>query len=598
MYLTFFGLRKKPFSITPDPRFLYLSQQHREGLAHLVYGTDETGSFALLTGEIGTGKTTLSRLLLEQVPDDVKIALILNPMQTPLELLKSICDELSVVYPNQCDSRKELVDNLNKYLLDVHSQNQRVVVIIDEAQNLDFETLEQIRLLTNLETSDHKLLKIILIGQPELRDMINQPDLKQLSQRITARYHLPPLNRKETGAYIRHRLKVAGGHPGIFSKAAIDALYKQSEGVPRLINIFAERALLGAYAKDKRVVDKRLVKKAVNELLGIRGKWEKAFPNLLVMVSITLALSALLLAAWGLLSERYNKTHTEPNIAVNSPIDRKPLIATTDIQEATNTPPTTTTKAANIDTDVINNMIKKPGKPDSNIQHKSTPIPPEQLFLETNEKQQPDLGKYLKTAGHSQQAYTALFTTWGENFQTTSSKTSCEQAKDVGLECMYSDQGMEQLKAYNLPAILELKDEEGKRKLAMIQSVTTDGNVTLLIDGHQFLSPESELDKLWDGQFLLLWRLPPGKEATLKNGMQGESIRWLVSQLGQLSNKPLPYSLSKFNLTLKARVIEFQKTNKLKPDGIAGPDTLIKIVAQSNQEETPDLFKTTVIGDD
>ncbi len=610
MYEKFFGLQEKPFSITPNPRFLYLSQQHREGLAHLVYGTDETGSFALLTGEIGTGKTTLSRLLLEQIPEDVQMALILNPMQTPLELLKSICDELAISYSADCSSRKELVDNLNKHLLDVYSRNQRVVVIIDEAQNLDFETLEQIRLLTNLETGDHKLIKIILIGQPELRDMINQPDLKQLSQRITARYHLPPLNRKETGAYIRHRLKVADGHPGIFTKGAIDILYKQSEGVPRLINIFAERAMLGAYAKDKRVIDKRLVKKAVNELLGVRGKWEKTLPAILITISITLALSGLLLAAWGLFYESKYESKHKNNSDSHDP---QTLQAVSEVKNDTAIPATEVIEAELIGTGLIHRAIEETIKPGLISEPVAAQSLPEQNQSETSqylqleqqlEQPQPGLGEYLKTSGYSQQAYTALFAVWGEIFPTNinknNSKTSCELAQDVGLECLYSNQGMEQLKAYNLPAILELKDEEGQRKLTMIQSIIDNPHnietIKLLIDGHEVLTSVSELNASWDGQFLLLWRLPPAKESTLKKGMKGESIGWLATQLGQISNKPIPTSINIFNNLIQNRVTEFQKMNELKADGIAGPETLIKIITQSNPENTPVLLETNVAG--
>ena len=609
MYQSFFGLKGKPFSITPDPRFLYLSQHHREGLAHLVYGTDETGSFALLTGEIGTGKTTLSRLLLEQVPDDVQVALILNPMQTPLELLKSICDELSISYPENCDSRKELVDNLNTYLLDIHSRNQRVVVIIDEAQNLDFETLEQIRLLTNLETGDHKLIKIILIGQPELRDMINRPDLKQLSQRITARYHLPPLSRKETGAYIRHRLKIAGGHPGIFTRSAIDALYKQSEGVPRLINIFAERALLGAYAKDKRVVDKRLIKKAVNELLGIRGKWEKVLPTILITVSISLALAGLLLAAWGLFFES-NDESSHNNTSEIMPDSHQPQVNQQIAEKITSipgvnypvklTPEALETEA--LETEPVYRTGEELPEPDLISERAVASILPEKNPLPTipdpqqqEQEQQPDLGTYLKTAGHSQQAYAALFSAWDKDFNINSSQTICEMAKDKGLECLYNQQGMEQLKAYNLPAILELKDEEGKRKLTMIHSIIDDphnkATIKLLIDDQQLLVSINELNKSWDGKFLLLWPLPPGKESTLKKGMKGTSILWLASRLSKLSDKPVPGSLSIYNNIILERVVEFQKANNLKPDGIAGPETLIKIAIQTSPESTPTLIK-------
>ncbi|MDX1698695.1 MAG: AAA family ATPase, partial [Thiohalobacterales bacterium] len=212
MYLQYFGLDEPPFAITPDPAFVYLSDRHRDALAHLLFGVGQGGSggFVQLTGEVGTGKTTLCRCLLEQVPEGTHIALILNPMVTPVELLTAICEELQIPVADAGGSAKELVDRLTRYLLEAHQDGARVVVVIDEAQNLAPEALEQVRLLTNLETARDKLLQIILIGQPELRELLARDDLRQLAQRITARYHLQPIQASETDAYIRHRLQVCG----------------------------------------------------------------------------------------------------------------------------------------------------------------------------------------------------------------------------------------------------------------------------------------------------------------------------------------------------------------------------------------------------
>src|SRR5579863_4453653 len=234
MYLAFFGLAEKPFSITPDPRYLYLSARHADALAHLVYGISEAGGFVQLTGEVGTGKTTIIRSLLSRTPQNAEIALILNPRLSPGEFLLSLCEELGM---GADGSAKELVDLLNRYLLRSHAQGRRVVLIVDEAQNLAPEVLEQIRLLTNLETETQKLLQIILIGQPELRRLLAREDLRQLAQRITGRYHLDPLSREETAAYIRHRLRVAGATRDVFTRGALYEIYRVSGGIPRLINI-------------------------------------------------------------------------------------------------------------------------------------------------------------------------------------------------------------------------------------------------------------------------------------------------------------------------------------------------------------------------
>ena len=246
MYLRYYGLNEPPFSITPDPRFVHLSERHRDALAHLLFGIDKGGGggFVQLTGEVGTGKTTLSRLLLEQLPDHARIALVLNPKQNATELLETICEELRIDINGKRGSAKALIDALNAYLLDAYAQGLRVVVLIDEAQNLPADTLEQVRLLTNLETDTQKLLQILLLGQPELRTLLSRPELRQLAQRITARYHLQPLDLRETDAYLHHRWRVAGGTRFPFEAKAVQRLHQRSGGVPRLLNVIAERALL------------------------------------------------------------------------------------------------------------------------------------------------------------------------------------------------------------------------------------------------------------------------------------------------------------------------------------------------------------------
>ena len=269
MYTAFFGLGEKPFAITPDPRYLFLSERHAEALAHLLYGINEAGGFVQLTGEVGTGKTTIVRTLLGQIPEDAEVALILNPHITPAELLLTICEELRVsVRESERTSVKALVDALNRHLLDAYSRGRRVVVIVDEAQNLSAEVLEQVRLLTNLETATQKLLQIILIGQPELREVLQRVELRQLAQRITGRYHLAPLSRRETAGYVRHRLRVAGATTELFTKSALGEVHRLSRGIPRIINVVCDRALLGAYTLDEHRVTTSLVRRSLSEVYG------------------------------------------------------------------------------------------------------------------------------------------------------------------------------------------------------------------------------------------------------------------------------------------------------------------------------------------
>src|ERR1700742_1061439 len=271
MYRAFFGISEKPFAITPDPRYLFLSERHAEALAHLLFRITEAGGGIQLTGEAGNGKTTGVRSLLAQTPQHAEIALILNPRMTAPEFLLTICEELGIGVPDSAtNSLKDLVDILSGYLLRAHAGGRRVVVVVDEAQNLAPTVLEQVRLLTNLETNTRKLLQIILIGQPELRELLARNELRQLAQRITGRYHLNPLTQEETAAYVRHRLRVAGATTDIFSPGALFEVHRLATGVPRVINVVCDRALLGAYSTDRHRVTATLVRHAAAEVFGKR----------------------------------------------------------------------------------------------------------------------------------------------------------------------------------------------------------------------------------------------------------------------------------------------------------------------------------------
>ncbi|MEM1081286.1 MAG: AAA family ATPase [Pseudomonadota bacterium] len=301
MYEQYYGLNERPFSITPDPRFVYLSQRHQDALAHLLYGIGRGGSggFVQLTGEVGTGKTTLCRLLLEQVPEDTRIALILNPLLEPKELLRAICRELEVEHEDSDGGLDDLGERLNRYLLDMHAQGQRVVLMIDEAQNMSRETLEQVRLLTNLETATDKLLQIILLGQPELRELLSRASLRQLAQRITARYHLAPLNQLETAEYVRHRMAVAGQPRCPFTPKALRSLHHASAGVPRLINIIADRALMAGYSREADQIQPAMVRMAAAEVTSggppERKPWLRgALAGVAVLAFAAMGLSILL----------------------------------------------------------------------------------------------------------------------------------------------------------------------------------------------------------------------------------------------------------------------------------------------------------------
>ncbi|MEY3296191.1 MAG: hypothetical protein RLZZ451_2239, partial [Pseudomonadota bacterium] len=271
MYAAHFGLSREPFSLAPDPRFLFLSERHREALAHLLYGVRGGGGFVLLTGEIGAGKTTVARGFLEQLPPGCVVAWVFNPQLSALELLQTLVGEFGLPPLAGADreSLKAHIDALNRFLLEVHARGGQALVVIDEAQALEPAVLEQLRLLTNLETAERKLLQIVLIGQPELRGRIAA--IEQLAQRVVARYHLGALDEAETRQYVEHRLGVAGLQgPTPFDAAALRALHAQTGGVPRRINLLADRALLGAYGQGLRQVGRALVERAAAEVFDRR----------------------------------------------------------------------------------------------------------------------------------------------------------------------------------------------------------------------------------------------------------------------------------------------------------------------------------------
>lgn len=270
MYLDFFGLQEKPFSIAPNPDYLFLTDQHNEALAHLRYGIGDEGGFVLLTGEIGTGKTTICRSMLNQLPADVDVAFVVNPKLSSQEMLEAVCEDFGISYTPD-DSVRNLVAALNEFLLESFARGRNAILVIDEAQNLEEDVLEQLRLLTNLETSEKKLLQLILIGQPELKEKLSQYSMRQLAQRITASFHLQPLSYQETVDYIAHRLHMAGFRGELFSRAALKHIYKRSAGTPRLINIICDRAMLGAYTLGELRIEFPVVQAASDEVLNISG---------------------------------------------------------------------------------------------------------------------------------------------------------------------------------------------------------------------------------------------------------------------------------------------------------------------------------------
>ncbi|MEE8108295.1 MAG: AAA family ATPase, partial [Gammaproteobacteria bacterium] len=435
MYTSFFGLSEKPFSITPDPRYLYLSERHADAMAHLLYGITESGGFIQLTGEVGTGKTTLLRSLLEQLPENADIALIVNPRLGPGDFLETICQELHVPLAKK-HSEKDLVDALNRHLLKAYADGRRVVLMVDEAQNLSADVLEQVRLLTNLETSKQKLLQIILVGQPELRKSLARNDLRQLAQRITSRFHLKPLDRGESAAYLQHRLKIAGATGEIFLSSARREIYRLSGGVPRLINVIADRALLGAYTRELTTINGALVREAAAEVQGrqYRPVW------------LGWAAGALMLGATAALA-----------MGIGQFFERR-------------TTPTPDTQSA----------IALPARlPDKQTGHMIDQTP----AMQPAASLQSILQEYAAKTG-TDNAFETLLGLWRGAYQ-PGPTPACQQASEQGLRCVFQQGSWAQLRQHNRPVILTLLDEQGLEHHLVLRSLN-EGMAQLLIGDHAF----------------------------------------------------------------------------------------------------------------
>jgi type II secretory pathway predicted ATPase ExeA len=312
MYKGYFGLKESPFSIAPNPRFLFMSERHKEALAHLSYGLGETGGFALLTGEVGTGKTTISRRLMEQLPENTQAAFILNPTLSSQELLATVCDELKIRYRKTGATLKTLTDKIYEKLNKNHQANLNTLLIIDEAQHLAPEVLEQLRLLTNLETDTKKLLQVILIGQPELKQLLQRRDLRQLAQRITARYHLLPLTKDEVTHYIQHRLSIAQCDRMLFENSAVAEIHRISQGIPRIINLLCERSLTNAYCSNNALVTKKIVLLSAEEALGDEYQAKYWWQHIAVKVIAVIAVMAVVISSSYFIGQLYgDNVHAE-----------------------------------------------------------------------------------------------------------------------------------------------------------------------------------------------------------------------------------------------------------------------------------------------
>jgi general secretion pathway protein A len=543
MYTSYFGLNENPFSIAPDPLYLYMSEHHREALAHLKYGVKSDGGFVLLTGEVGAGKTTLCRSLLEQLPENVVVAYVLNPKVSVIELLETICDELRIDRPEQ-GSIKQLVDRLNVYLLEANAQGRKTVLIIDEAQNLSIDVLEQLRLLTNLETNRYKLLQIVLLGQPELLQILNRQEMRQLSQRVTARCHLGALDAAEIDAYVRHRLNIAGCNRPLFPAPLGKLLWQLTGGIPRLINLVCDRALLGAYVLERQQVDSKILRQAAAEVLG---DYEPQRPIKGVVLAAGLMVLALLMFTAGYWSWKTSLFATIGSTSAVETAQSVPIPPTV-ITEQPMSPAVVAESLESLD--VVDDLL------------------PQTWPLD------------FATGQDMQKAFADLAVLWGlSNFEGRSDY--CQYALESGLNCLSRKDSLETLRNMNRPAILTLYDDDGAPFHVVMARLEKD-KATFVADDHHYELALAAIASRWFGEYFLLWQRPPIQRELLKPGKSGDSVGWLAESLEELGLYEMTGREVRLEGPLLGAFKHFQFRNGLTPDGLLGPMSLIHLNSARN----------------
>jgi general secretion pathway protein A len=517
MYHTFFGLSEPAFSIAVNPRYLYMSQQHKEALAHLLYGV-AGGGFVMLTGEVGTGKTTIIRCLLEQMPENTDIAIVMNPMSNVPELLTTICDELGATYIKDEPSIKDLTDALHTFLLHNHTHGRNTVLLIDEAQLLSTQALEQVRLLTNLETTTQKLLHIILVGQPELKALLSKPELRQLAQRITARFHLTPLTLAETQAYIRHRLKVAGLPEGRnpFPYAIIKRIHAFTGGIPRLINVICERCLIGAYGSNKARIDNTIFNAARKEVIGGLEQSQVAKKNLYWKSAIAALVSGLFLTL--IYVTQFTKGHNITKAKTSQ-------LASLSSSAASSAASSSAASAA------IRNYHDAE---DAFFSYLGVPLAPETR----------PCGKNLKL---SQQCAKVSLHTWTD------------------------------LNDLNRPAILIMSTPEKFSTYLILIGLTADKALVLNEQQERIIMPLAKIGRDWTGEAVYLWKRPPAFTDTIFLGDSSPTVAWVAQQFAKLDKQKEPLSDDLFSLALQERIKIFQRSKGIVVDGNINEQTLLKM---------------------
>ncbi|BAX51839.1 DUF2075 domain-containing protein [Photobacterium damselae subsp. piscicida] len=536
MYKDFFGISEAPFSIVPSARFLFLSERHREALTHMLFGVTDGGGFGLLTGEVGTGKTTVLRAMIARLSQETQVAVVLNPALSAHELLAAICDEFALSYTDSA-SLKQLSDLLHQHLLANHSEGKQTLLLVDEAQHLMPEVLEQLRLLTNLETDSRKLLKVVLIGQPELQQLLQQERLRQLAQRITSRYHLLPLTVDEVGEYIRYRLRAVGCHYDVFDDGVIRYIAKETQCIPRLINLICDKSMQLAHHQGVHQVTKAIAEQACEDVLSWqvpinRGQVEssKQTSSWSRWLLLSLLGGGLAAGAW------FATDHLSLPLGEQTAIAAEKVI-TTDTQ--------------------LGPMAKDSA-----------------LKLSSEQR----LDTAIKASYQQRQAMQTLYQLWG--FDTALNQATCATSSRVHLTCYSGKGSLTSLAMINRPVIVKLQDAHHHDFYAVLYAVTHD-QVQLLLGHERIAVPPSWFEQRWDGNYQLLWRPPFGDDASIRYGQQGPRVAWLNQQLNTFLGESQT-NQNYFDQGLVDKLRRFQRSQSLNADGIAGKQTLMVLDSALN----------------
>lgn len=537
MYKEYFGFVEMPFSIVPNSRYLFLSQRHQEAMQNLQAGLGEGGGFAMLTGEVGTGKTTVAKAMLSSLDSHTQAGLILNPTFSNTDLLEAICDEFEIDYPQQA-SLKQLSQAIHYFLLDSHAEGIQTLLVIDEAQHLAADVLEQLRLLTNLETDSRKLLKVLLVGQPELQQHLQTTQLRQLAQRITGRYHLLPLNTQETGKYIEFRLETAGGGQMLFSNRSVKVIAQYTHGIPRLINLVCDKALQLAFHDGEPTPSNDTVNKACQQIMAFQAevyhvekpRVARVLPKLVKYASAT-TLSVALAMATFLFAPTYIDTWltTQPSNeaqALNSAKIQRSLVA--DMPKV-----------------VVESEVDKFALPAHIQQH---------LMQGTNRSL----------------AIKDLYTLWG--YQSSLRDGLCLSEPQSVFVCEQQQASLDDLLELGVPVVLNL-DVEQEPVFAVLYGASQDA-VELLVNEKLLVMPKQSLEKVWHGVYVAIWKQP--LRETLKEGYQGEAVALLDLLLSEVLGEVVSGS-DVFDYELKMKVEAFQTWQGMSVDGIVGQRTLARL---------------------